>query len=413
MQIIADNAPLYLDYQATTPCDERVVEKMLPYLSKKFGNPHSRNHAYGWDAEEAVENARGIIADGLGCDPREVIFTSGATESNNLAIKGVMLYAALEYPNKKFHFITSVVEHPCVLECFRLLEHEGHMVTYIPVDTMGRVNPEDIQKALMPETKLVSIMAVSNEIGVIQPIREIGKICRNHGVFFHTDAAQAFGKVPLNVEDDYIDLLSLSSHKIYGPKGIGALYLRRRNPRVRIRPLFSGGGQERGMRSGTLAPFLCVGFGEAARLSKELYEEESARLLSMRKSMWEKISSQLDRVYMNGDIHHRIPGNLNISFAGVEGEGLMMGLKDLALSSGSACTSASLEPSYVLKAVGLSDDLAHTSLRISLGRFTQESDVEYASSRIVEAVNHLRSMSPLWDMYQEGIDVSQVQWVAH
>ncbi len=413
MNIVKDNVPLYLDYQATTPCDERVVEKMIPYLTEKFGNPHSRNHFYGWEAEKAVEEARDIIAHGLGCDTREVIFTSGATEANNLAIKGVALYALLEEPHKKFHFITSVVEHPCVLECFRLLEHEGHKVTYVPVDHTGRVNPEDIQRALTPETKLVSIMAVSNEIGVVQPIREIGKICRGHGVFFHTDAAQAFGKIPLNVEDDYIDLLSLSSHKIYGPKGIGALYLRRRNPRVRIRPLFSGGGQERGMRSGTLAPFLCVGFGEAARLSKELYEEESARLLSMRNRMWNKISSQLDRVYMNGDIQHRIPGNLNISFAGVEGEGLMMGLKDLALSSGSACTSASLEPSYVLRALGLSDDLAHTSLRISLGRFTQEADVEYSASRVVEAVNHLRSMSPLWDMYQEGIDVSQVQWVAH
>lgn len=398
--------PIYLDYQATTPCDPRVVDVMMPYLTEEFGNPHSRSHTYGWTAEEAVEKARQQIASLVHADPREIIFTSGATESNNLAIKGSAYFKG------KGHIITLRTEHKCVLETIRFLEHEGFTTTYLPVLPCGRVDLEVLKQAITPETILVSIMAASNEIGVIQPLKEIGAICRQAGILFHTDAAQALGKIPLDVEDLNIDLMSLTSHKIYGPKGIGALYVRRK-PRVRLRPLFHGGGQERGIRSGTLAPFLCVGFGEAARICNQEMEQEAARLTQLRDRLLEILTTNLEAVTLNGDLSHRLPGNLNLSFFGVEGEGLIMGLKELAISSGSACTSASLEPSYVLKALGVSEDLIHTSLRISLGRFTTREDIELAGQKIVSAVTRLRDLSPLWDMYKEGIDLSTVKWIAH
>ena len=398
--------PIYLDYQATTPCDPRVVDVMMPYLTEEFGNPHSRSHAYGWTAEEAVEKARHHIADLIKADPREVIFTSGATESNNLAIKGAAYFKG------KGHIITLRTEHKCVLETIRFLEQDGFTTSYLPVTPSGVVDLEVLKQAITPETILVSIMAASNEIGIIQPLKEIGAICRHAGILFHTDAAQALGKIPLDVDDMNIDLMSLTSHKIYGPKGIGALYVRRK-PRVRLRPLFHGGGQERGIRSGTLAPFLCVGFGEAARIYSQEMEQESFRLTQLRDRLLHILTTQLEAVTLNGGAENRLPGNLNLSFFGVEGEGLIMGLKDLAISSGSACTSASLEPSYVLKALGVTEDLIHTSLRISLGRFTTEEEVEIAGHRIVAAVNRLRDMSPLWDMYKEGVDLSTVEWIVH
>lgn len=399
---------VYLDYQATTPCDPRVVEKMLPYFSEKFGNPHSRNHSFGWEAEEAVEKARTQIAHLINADPKEIIFTSGATESNNLALRGVAGF----YGHKKNHIITSVIEHKCILDTCRHLQEQGFKITYLPVSNNGLVNHEDVKNAIKDATCLVSIMAVNNEIGVIQPISEIGKICREYGVFFHTDAAQAIGKMHVDVKAMEIDLMSISSHKIYGPKGIGVLYVSRK-PRVRLNAMITGGGQERGMRSGTLAPMLCVGFGEACVLAQQNMSKEIEQLKALTARFYEGITSQLDDVYLNGDNGKRIPGNLNFSFAYVEGEGLMMSMKDLCVSSGSACTSASLEPSYVLRAIGVGEDLAHTSIRFGLGRFTTQEEVDYAIKRVVESVRKLRAMSPLYDMAKAGIDIKSIQWAAH
>lgn len=401
-------APVYLDYQATTPTDRRVVDAMLPYFTDAFGNPHSRSHSYGWEAESVVEEARARIAHLIGANAKEIVFTSGATESNNLAIKGVARF----YKDRKNHVITCVTEHKCVLDSCRHLELEGFDVTYLPVQTNGLIDLDRLREAITDKTVLVSIMTVNNEIGVIQPIKEIGEICRERKVFFHTDAAQAVGKIPIDVEDMNIDLLSISGHKLYGPKGIGTLYVRRR-PRVRLEALISGGGQERGMRSGTLATPLCVGLGEACRIAEAEMGAEAERLHMLRDRFYQRITEQLPDVYLNGDLENRIPGNLNLSFAYVEGEGLMMGIKDLAVSSGSACTSASLEPSYVLRALGVEEELAHTSLRIGIGRFTTEEEVDFAADRIAGEVKRLREMSPLWEMAQEGIDLKSIEWAEH
>jgi cysteine desulfurase len=400
--------PIYLDYQATTPTDPRVVEAMLPWFYERFGNPHSRTHSYGWEAETAVEMAREHIAKLIHADAKEIIFTSGATESNNLAIKGVAGFNK----DKKNHLITLVTEHKCVLDSMRRLEQEGFRVTYLPVQSNGLLDLAALRAAITDQTALVSVMAVNNEIGVIQPLAEIGQLCREHGVFFHTDAAQAVGKIPLDVAAMKIDLLSISGHKIYGPMGIGALYVGRR-PRVRLVPLISGGGQERGMRSGTLPTPLCVGLGEACRLAALEMEAEAARLGELRTYLWQSLQQNLPDIYLNGDLTNRIPGNLNISFAYVEGESLLGGIKDIALSSGSACTSASLEPSYVLRALGVEEELAHTSLRIGLGRFTTKAELDTAVGRITETVTRLRAMSPLWEMVQEGVDLKTIQWAAH
>lgn len=400
--------PIYLDYQATTPTDPRVVEAMLPYFTERFGNPHSRNHRYGWEAEDAVEQARGQIAAIIGADPKEVIFTSGATESNNLAIKGVAYF----HRDKKRHIVTVVTEHKCVLDSCRHLEEEGFRVTYLPVQQNGLIDLDQLRAAIEDDTVLVSVMAVNNEIGVIQPLAEIGRICRERGAYFHTDCAQAVGKIPLDVNAMQIDLLSISGHKIYGPKGIGALYVRRR-PRIRLQPLITGGGQERGLRSGTLPTPLCVGLGEACAIAQREMADEAVRLEGLRKRFYDRITAALPEVYLNGDAEHRIPGNLNLSFAYVEGEGLMMGIKGLSVSSGSACTSASLEPSYVLRALGVEEEMAHTSLRIGLGRYTTEAEVDAAVEQIVANVTKLREMSPLWEMFQEGVDLRSIQWAAH
>ena len=407
-QIRRNDQPIYLDYQATTPLDPRVLEAMMPYFTHKFGNPHSRSHSYGWEAEEAVEKARAQVAKLIGADEKEVIFTSGATESNNLAIKGVAEF----YKDRKNHIVTTVTEHKCVLDTCRHLEQQGFEVTYLPVQKNGLVDLEQLRAAVTDKTVVVSIMAVNNEIGVIQPLAEIGKICREKGAFFHTDAAQAAGKIPLDVEAMNIDLMSISGHKIYGPKGIGALYVRRK-PRVRLVPLIVGGGQERGFRSGTLPTPLCVGLGEAAEIARKEMDAESKRLAKLQARMLKGLQSKLPEIYVNGDLEHRIPGNLNISFAYVEGELLMMGIKGLSVSSGSACTSASLEPSYVLRALGVEEELAHTSLRIGLGRFTTEQEVDTAVDELVRHVNKLREMSPLWEMAQEGIDMKSIEWAAH
>ena len=400
--------PIYLDYQATTPTDPRVVDAMLPYFTQKFGNPHSRNHGYGWEAEEAVETAREQIATLVNADPREIIFTSGATESNNLALKGVMHF----HKAKKNHLITCVTEHKCVLDSARHLELEGFEVTYLPVKPDGLIDLEVLAAAITPRTALVSVMAANNEIGVIQPVAEIGALCRAKGVYFHTDAAQAVGKIPMDVEAMKIDLMSISGHKIYGPKGIGALYVRRK-PRVRLEAMIHGGGQERGMRSGTLPTPLIVGLGEACAIAQKEMPEESVRLEGLRDRLYRGITEKLPEVYLNGDLAHRLPGNLNLSFAYVEGEGLMMGIKDLAVSSGSACTSASLEPSYVLRALGVNEELAHTSIRFGLGRFTTVDEIDMAVEQVVSAVNRLRELSPLWEMAQEGIDLKSIKWAEH
>jgi cysteine desulfurase len=399
---------IYLDYQATTPCDPRVVEAMLPYFTTLYGNPHSRTHAYGWAAEEAIENARGEVARLIGADPRDIVFTSGATESNNLAIKG----AAYFYGAAKKHIITSMTEHKCVLDSCRHLEQQGYRVTYLPVGTDGLIDLVQLEKAIEADTLLVSIMGVNNEIGVIQPLAEIGALCRSRGVLFHTDCAQAAGKIPLDVEAMNIDMLSLSGHKIYGPKGIGALYVRRK-PRVRLQALIHGGGQERGFRSGTLPTPLCVGLGQACRIAREEMAAENARLQELAALFYTRITTALPEVYLNGHPTHRVPGNLNLSFAYVEGEGLMMGIKNLAVSSGSACTSASLEPSYVLRALGVSEELSHTSIRFGLGRFTTRDEVMEAADVVIKAVTRLRAMSPLWDMAQEGIDIRSIAWATH
>ncbi|KAJ3259098.1 cysteine desulfurase [Boothiomyces macroporosus] len=385
--------PIYLDAQATTPMDPRVLDKMLPYFTNQFGNPHSRTHQYGWESEHAVEDARQKVADLIHADPKEVIFTSGATESNNTAIKGVANF----YKSRKNHIITTQTEHKCVLESCRMLQEDGFKVTYLPVNSNGLINLEDLKSAITGETSIVSIMAVNNEIGVIQPLKEIGEICRERKVFFHTDAAQAIGKIKIDVEAMKIDLMSISGHKLYGPKGVGALYVRRR-PRVRLEPLISGGGQERGLRSGTVPTPLVVGLGEAARVAKQEMQYDSERITKLSHHLIESITSQVPNVVRNGDPEHHYPGCVNLSFQYVEGESLLMALKDIALSSGSACTSASLEPSYVLRALGADDETAHSSIRFGIGRFTTEEEIEFTIKKVVQHVERLREMSPLWEM---------------
>ena len=400
--------PIYLDYQATTPVDPRVLAEMIPYFTEKFGNAHSRSHSYGWESEAAVEVAREQVAKLINADPKEIIFTSGATESNNMAIKGVAHF----YGKKKRHIITVVTEHKCVLDACRHLEEEGFKVTYLPVDSNGLINLEELKNAIIDDTCLVSIMAVNNEIGVIQPIEEIGKICRERGVFFHSDCAQAFGKIKLDVRALNMDLMSISGHKIYAPKGIGALYISRK-PRVRLEALMNGGGQERGFRSGTLPTPLIVGLGKAAIIAMEEMDKDYNHVKYLSDKFYNAIKEKIPNVYLNGDVVKRYPGNLNISFAYVEGESLIIAIKELAVSSGSACTSASLEPSYVLRSMGVDEDLAHTSIRFGIGRFTTEEEIDYAINVLVNNIERLREMSPLWEMAQEGIDLKTIQWATH
>ena len=399
--------PVYLDYSATPPIDPRVVEAMLPYLTEKFGNPASRSHQYGWEAEAAVENARAEVAALVNADPKEIVWTSGATEANNLAIKG----AANFYQSKGKHLITVKTEHKAVLDTMRELERQGFEVTYLDVLPNGLVDMAALEAALRPDTILVSIMAVNNEIGVIQPIAEIGELLRSKGILFHVDAAQATGKIDIDLSKLKVDLMSFSAHKTYGPKGIGALYVRRK-PRVRLEAQMHGGGHERGMRSGTLATFLIVGMGEAFRLARLEMKAENERIRALRDRLFKGLSD-LPEIYVNGDLEHRVPHNLNISFAYVEGESLMMAVKDIAVSSGSACTSASLEPSYVLRALGLTDELAHSSIRFSIGRFTTAEDIDFTVDLLHKQIGRLRELSPLWEMVQEGIDLNTVQWAAH
>ena len=403
---MAIQQPIYKDNHSTTPVDPRVVESMLPYFTEKFGDAASRSHSFGWTAEDAVDEARAQIAGLMNADPKEIIFTSGATESDNLALKGV----AQMYREKGNHIITSVVEHKAVLDSAKRLESMGFDVTYLPVDDTGMVSPQSVAEAITDQTILVSIMYANNEIGTINPIGDIGSVCRGRGVLFHTDAVQGFGRIPFDVEAMNIDLASVTSHKIYGPKGVGALYVRRRRPRVRLDALIDGGGHERGMRSGTLNVPAIVGFGRACEICSQEMGDEAERLTSLREKLRGGITNQLTEVYLNGHPNQRLPGNLNLSFAFVEGESLMMGMKDVAVSSGSACTSASLEPSYVLKALGVGDELAHSSIRFGLGRFTTEEEVDYVTDLTVETVNRLREMSPLFEMAQEGIDLKTVQW---
>jgi cysteine desulfurase len=401
--------PIYLDYAATCPVDQRVVDAMLPYFTQSYGNAASRTHAFGWVAEEAVEAARGEIATTIGGDPKEITWTSGATESNNLAIKGVAEYLA-EQGN---HIVTVVTEHKAVLDTCKHLERHGCEVTYLPVDHEGLVTPQQIADAITDKTVLVSVMFANNETGVIQPIAEIGKVCRSKKVLFHTDGTQAFGKVPIDVEAMSIDLMSLSAHKIYGPKGIGALYVRRRKPRVRLAPQIHGGGHERGNRSGTLNVPSIVGFGTAAKIAREGMAEEAARIGALRDHLRDRLMTEIEHVHVNGSREHVLPGHLNVSFAYIEGESLLMALKDVALSSGSACTSASLEPSYVLRAMGLNDELAHSSLRMTIGRFTRKEELDHVADELRGQVARLREMSPLWEMVQDGIDLNSIQWAAH
>ncbi|XP_030756817.1 cysteine desulfurase, mitochondrial [Sitophilus oryzae] len=403
-----EGRPLYLDAQATTPLDPRVLDEMMPYLTSYYGNPHSRTHAYGWESEAAVEKARAQVASIIGADPKEIIFTSGATESNNIAIKGVARF----YASKKKHVITTQTEHKCVLDSCRALEAEGFTVTYLPVNTNGIISLEELEKSITPQTSIVSVMTVNNEIGVKQPVAEIGRLCKAKKVFFHTDAAQAVGKIPLNVEAMNIDLMSISGHKVYGPKGIGAIYVRRR-PRVRIEAIQSGGGQERGIRSGTVPTPLAVGLGRACEISEQELEYDHARIDWLSKRLMDRIFSELTHVIRNGDPIHMYPGCINLSFAYVEGESLLMALKDVALSSGSACTSASLEPSYVLRAIGADEDLAHSSIRFGIGRFTTKEEVDYTAKKCIDHVTRLREMSPLWEMIQEGIDLKTIKWSQH
>jgi cysteine desulfurase len=401
--------PIYLDNNATTRTDPRVVEAMLPFFTEDYGNAASRNHAFGWKAEEAVDQAREQVGAIIGAGGKEIIFTSGATESNNLAIKGV----ASMYKPKGNHIITVSTEHKAVLDPCKRLERDGYQVTYLDVDKYGRISAEQVAEAITDKTILVTVMGVNNEIGTAQPLAEIGKVCKAKGVLFHSDCVQAVGKIPVDVEAMGIDLLSLSAHKIYGPKGIGALYVRRKSPRVRLDPIFDGGGHERGMRSGTLAVPMIVGLGTACEIARKEMPEESARLIRLREKLKTGIMKQLEEVYLNGHPTERQPGNLNISFAFVEGEGLMMGMKEIAVSSGSACTSASLEPSYVLKALGLGDELAHSSIRFGIGRFNTEEEIDYTIASTVKAVSHLRDMSPLYEMHKQGIDLKTIQWAAH
>jgi cysteine desulfurase len=401
--------PIYFDYAATTPVDPRVAKVMMEALTLdgNFGNPASRSHVFGWRAEEAIEQARQYVADLVKCDPRELVWTSGATESDNLALKGVAHF----YQTRGKHLVTSKIEHKAVLDSARQLEREGFEVTYLDPDKNGLIHPDAVAAAIRPDTILVSIMHVNNEIGVVNDIAAIGAICREKKVLFHVDAAQSTGKVDIDVEAMNVDLMSFSAHKTYGPKGVGALYVRRK-PRVRIEAQMHGGGHERGMRSGTLPTHQIVGMGEAFRIAKEEMHEENKRIKVLRDRLLKGVQN-MEEVYVNGDLEHRIPGNLNVSFNYVEGESLIMALKDLAVSSGSACTSASLEPSYVLRALGMNDELAHSSLRFSIGRFTTEADIDYAVGKVREAVTKLRELSPLWDMYKDGVDFSKVKWAAH
>jgi cysteine desulfurase len=399
--------PIYLDYSATTPVDPRVAQKMIPFLTEHFGNPASRSHAFGWEAEKAVEEARAHVAALLNADPKEIIWTSGATEGNNLAIKG----AANFYKGKGKHIVTMKTEHKAVLDTVRELERQGFEATYLDPQQNGLLDLEKFKAALRPDTVLVSVMMVNNEIGVIQPIAEIGEICRAKGVIFHCDAVQAAGKIPVDLQKLKVDLLTVTAHKVYGPKGIGALYVRRK-PRVRIEPQIHGGGHERGLRSGTLPTHQIVGMGEAFRIARLEMGTESERIHALRDRLLAGFKD-MEEVYVNGDMERRIPGNLNISFNFVEGESLIMGIKDVAVSSGSACTSASLEPSYVLRALGRSDELAHSSIRFTIGRFTTEEEIDYAVKLLRAKIGKLRELSPLWEMYKEGVDLNTVQWAAH
>ncbi len=401
--------PIYLDNHATTPMDPRVLEAMLPYFTEKFGNAASRNHEFGWEAEKAVDHARKQIADLIGATAREIIFTSGATESDNLAIKGV----AEMYAERGNHIITAATEHKAVLDTCKKLEKHGYRVTYLPLKGDGLIDLDMLKESFTDKTILVTIMYANNEIGVLQPVREIGKMCRERGVLFHTDGVQAIGKVPVNVNTDNIDIMSITGHKLYGPKGVGALYVRRRNPRVQITAQMDGGGHERGMRSGTLNVPSIVGLGEACAIAQREMPEEMKRMRYLRDKLKSKLEAGLDEVFINGSMEHRLPQNLNMSFLYVEGESLLMGINDVAVSSGSACTSATLEPSYVLKALGLGDDLAHSSIRFGIGRFNTEEEIDYVADKVIDVVRKLRELSPLYEMAKEGIDLSKVQWAAH
>src|SRR5215468_8257874 len=403
---MAVKLPIYMDNHATTPIDPRVLEAMLPYFTDKFGNAASRNHSFGWSAEEAVENARQQVASLINATAKEIIFTSGATESDNLMIKGV----AEMYREKGNHIITQAIEHKAVLDTCKRLEKYGYEVTYLPVQRDGRVDPEDVRKAIRPTTILITIMYANNEIGVINPIQEIGKIAKEHGIIFAVDGVQAVGKIPVDMQKDNIDLLAISGHKIYGPKGVGALYVRRRNPRVQLSAIIDGGGHERGMRSGTLNVTGIVGLGKACEICQKEMPEESVRLRGLRDRLRKGLEAKLDEVFVNGSMEHRLPNNLNMSFAYVEGESLLMGINDVAVSSGSACTSATLEPSYVLKALGTGDDLAHSSIRFGIGRFNTEAEVDYVADRVCETVERLRELSPLYEMAKEGINLKDVKW---
>ena len=400
--------PIYMDNHATTRTDPRVVDAMLPYFAENYGNAASRNHEFGWVAEQAVEQARGQIAKLIGASAKEIIFTSGATESDNLAIKGV----AEMYREKGDHIITQATEHKAVLDSCKRLEKHGFRVTYLPVQKDGRIDLDDLKRALDDKTILVTIMAANNEIGVLQPIREIGALCHERGVLFHSDAVQAIGKVPFNVIADNVDIASISAHKLYGPKGVGALYVRRKNPRVQLVAQIDGGGHERGMRSGTLNVPGIVGLGKACEIAGAEMADEAVQLAALRDRLKTAIMGRLDEVYINGSMEHRLPGNLNLSFAYVEGESLLMGINDVAVSSGSACTSATLEPSYVLKALGAGDDLAHSSIRFGIGRFNTAAEVDYVAKRVVETVQRLRELSPLYEMAKEGVDLTKVKWAA-
>ena len=407
---MAIKLPIFMDYHSTTPVDPRVIEEMLPYFNEKFGNAASRSHAFGWTAEEAVDYSRERIAKLINAQSeKEIVFTSGATESNNVAIKGVAEF----YKEKGDHIITTVIEHKAVLDTCKRLEKEGFQVTYLGVGKDGRVDPDDVKKAITDKTILVSVMLANNEIGTVQPLAEIGKITRERGVLLHSDAVQGVGKVPFDVQSMNVDLASITAHKMYGPKGVGGLYVRRSKPRVRLVAQMDGGGHERGMRSGTLNVPGIVGFGKAAELMMKEGKAEGERLLALRERLRNKLMSSLEEVYVNGSLEHRLPGNLNVSFAFVEGEAMMMAIKDVAVSSGSACTSASLEPSYVLRALGVGDELAHSSIRFGLGRYTTEEEIDYVADLVIDKVKHLRNMSPLYEMYKDGIDLKSVQWVAH
>jgi len=403
---MAVKLPIYFDNHATTQVDPRVLDAMMPYFTNKFGNAASRNHSFGWAGEEAVENARAQVASLVGATPKEIIFTSGATESDNLMIKGV----AEMYREKGNHIITQSIEHKAVLDTCKRLEKDGFEVTYLPVQRDGRVDPEEVRKAITAKTILITIMYANNEIGVINPIAEIGKIAKERGIFFAVDGVQAVGKIPVDVQKDNIDLLAISGHKIYGPKGVGALYVRRRNPRVQLAAIIDGGGHERGMRSGTLNVPGIVGLGAACEIAQKEMPEEAKRLRALRDKLKADLEAKLDEVFINGSMEHRLPNNLNMSFAYVEGESLLMGINDIAVSSGSACTSATLEPSYVLKALGVGEDLAHTSIRFGLGRFNTEEEVDYVAEKMVQVVTKLRELSPLYEMAKEGIDISKVKW---